>query len=48
MVYALYNHLGGPKEIRYYPEAKHGNGPGLSDDWPAYSRAWLLKRIGSA
>jgi cephalosporin-C deacetylase len=48
MVYALYNHLGGPKEIRYYPEAKHGSGPGLSDDWPAYSRAWLLKRIGSA
>jgi cephalosporin-C deacetylase len=45
MVYALYNHLGGPKEIRYYREAKHGSGPGLSDDWPAYSRAWLLKRI---
>lgn len=47
MVYALYNHLGGPKEIRYYPEAKHGSGPGLSDDWPAYSRAWMAKRIGA-
>jgi cephalosporin-C deacetylase len=45
-VYAVYNHLGGPKEIRYYPEAKHGSGPGLSDDWPAYSRAWLARRIG--
>jgi cephalosporin-C deacetylase len=47
MVYALYNHLGGPKEIRYYPEAKHGSGPGLSDEWSAYSRAWLLKRMGA-
>jgi cephalosporin-C deacetylase len=45
MVYALYNHLGGPKAIRYYPEAKHGSGPGLSDAWPAYSRAWMMKRI---
>jgi cephalosporin-C deacetylase len=45
MVYALYNHLGGPREIRYYPEARHGSGPGLSDDWPAYSRRWLMKRI---
>jgi cephalosporin-C deacetylase len=48
MVYALYNHLGGPKEIRYYPEARHGSGPGLSEEWPAYSRAWLLERMGSA
>jgi cephalosporin-C deacetylase len=47
MVYAVYNHLGGHKEIRYYPEARHGSGPGLSDDWPAYSRGWLLKRLGS-
>jgi cephalosporin-C deacetylase len=46
MVYALYNHLGGPKEIRYYSEAKHGSGPGLGDDWPAHSRTWMLKRIG--
>ena len=28
MVYALYNHLGGPKEIRYYRAAQHGGGPG--------------------
>jgi cephalosporin-C deacetylase len=47
MVYAVYNHLGGRKEIRYYPEARHGSGPGLSDEWPAYSRAWLLKRMGA-
>jgi cephalosporin-C deacetylase len=47
MVYAVYNHLGGPKEIRYYPEAKHGSGPGLSDEWPEYSRTWMRKRIGA-
>jgi cephalosporin-C deacetylase len=48
MVYAVYNHLGGRKQIRYYPDATHGGGPGLSDDWPAFSRAWLLERFGSA
>jgi cephalosporin-C deacetylase len=47
MVYAVYNHLGGPKEVRYNPEARHGSGPGLSDDWPKSSRAWLMKRIGA-
>lgn len=45
MVFAVYNHLGGPKEMKYYPEATHGGGPGLKDDWPGYSREWLGKRL---
>jgi cephalosporin-C deacetylase len=45
MVYAVYNHLSCPKEIRFYPEAGHGSGPGLSDDWPRVSRDWLARRV---
>ena len=45
MVYAVYNHLPGPKEIKFYPEAGHGSGPGLSDDWPKVSREWLSRRL---
>jgi cephalosporin-C deacetylase len=45
MVYAVYNHLPGPKEIKFYPEAGHGSGPGMSDDWPKSSRDWLAQRL---
>lgn len=45
MVYAVYNHLPGPKEIKFYPEAGHGSGPGLADDWPKVSREWLAGRL---
>jgi cephalosporin-C deacetylase len=45
MVYAVYNHLPGPKQIKFYPEAGHGNGPGLADDWPKVSRDWLAQRL---
>lgn len=45
MVYAVYNHLPGPKEIKFYAEAGHGSGPGLSDDWPKVSREWLAQRL---
>lgn len=45
MVYAVYNHLPGPKEIKYYPDGNHGGGPGLSDDWPKVSREWLAQRL---
>jgi cephalosporin-C deacetylase len=47
MVYAVYNHLPGPKEIKFYPEAGHGTGPGLVDDWPNVSREWLARRLKS-
>lgn len=47
MVYAVYNHLPGPKEMKFYPDAGHGSGPGLSDDWPKVSREWLAKRLKS-
>ncbi len=45
MVYAVYNHLGGAKEMKYYPEATHGGGPGLKDEWPAATREWFAARL---
>ncbi len=45
MVYAVYNHLACPKEIKFYPEGNHGGGPGLSTEWPAASRQWLAERL---
>jgi cephalosporin-C deacetylase len=45
MVHAVYNHLGGAKEMKFYAEATHGGGPGLKDEWPKAVADWFSKRL---
>jgi hypothetical protein len=31
--------------MKFYPDAGHGSGPGVADDWPQVSREWLARRL---
>ena len=42
--YAAYRALGGPRELRLFPNSGHGN----AHEYPAWEAAWLQQRIGVA